>query len=83
MLDYLQYGRQKCFELINGLNSSTINNRFTNYYIDFNVFEILLDNMRHVQHHAAQLNLLLRQETNGAPKWVAQTKTNFQITNNK
>jgi uncharacterized damage-inducible protein DinB len=34
--------------------------------------ELLLYNMRHVQHHAAQLNLLLRQRTDSAPKWVSK-----------
>lgn len=34
--------------------------------------ELLLYNMRHVQHHAAQLNLLLRQRTNSAPDWVSK-----------
>ena len=33
--------------------------------------ELLLYNMRHTQHHAAQLNLILRQETDAAPGWVA------------
>jgi uncharacterized damage-inducible protein DinB len=36
--------------------------------------ELLLDNMRHVQHHTAQLNLILRQQTDSAPRWVAKTK---------
>jgi len=30
--------------------------------------------MRHVQHHAAQLNLILRQTIDSAPRWVAKTK---------
>ncbi len=34
--------------------------------------ELLIYNMRHVQHHAAQLNLLLRQRTNSAPLWVGR-----------
>jgi uncharacterized damage-inducible protein DinB len=34
--------------------------------------ELLLYNMRHVQHHAAQLNLLLRQKTDSAPNWVSK-----------
>jgi hypothetical protein len=34
--------------------------------------ELLLYNMRHVQHHAAQLNMLLRERTNSAPDWVSQ-----------
>ena len=34
--------------------------------------ELLLYNMRHVQHHAAQLYLLLRQRTDSAPDWVSK-----------
>lgn len=34
--------------------------------------EVLLDNLRHVQHHTAQLNLILRQETGSAPRWVTR-----------
>jgi hypothetical protein len=34
--------------------------------------ELLLYNLRHVQHHAGQLNLVLRQETGSAPRWVAR-----------
>jgi hypothetical protein len=37
--------------------------------------ELLLDNMRHVQHHAAQLNLILRQKTDSAPRWVATARS--------
>lgn len=35
--------------------------------------DLLLYNLRHVQHHAAQLNLILRQRTGAAaPRWVAR-----------
>lgn len=34
--------------------------------------ELLLYNMRHVQHHAAQLNMLLRERTNSAPNWLSK-----------
>jgi uncharacterized damage-inducible protein DinB len=34
--------------------------------------ELLIYNMRHVQHHAAQLNMLLRERTNSAPNWVSK-----------
>ncbi|MBK8554122.1 MAG: hypothetical protein IPL53_24965 [Ignavibacteria bacterium] len=40
----------------------------------YSVFEILLYNMRHVQHHAAQLNLLLRKKINMAPDWVSEAE---------
>jgi uncharacterized damage-inducible protein DinB len=40
------------------------------------VAELYLYNMRHVQHHTAQLNLILRQRTSMAsPRWVSKAKT--------
>jgi hypothetical protein len=30
--------------------------------------------MRHVQHGAAQLNLILRRETDSAPRWVSRVR---------
>jgi hypothetical protein len=43
-------------------------------WIDLSVAESLLYNMRHVQHHAAQLNLILRQKIDSAPRWVRKAK---------
>jgi hypothetical protein len=44
-------------------------------WLDCNNVEALLYNMRHVQHHAAQLNLLLRQVTGEeAPRWVKRAQ---------
>ena len=40
---------------------------------DLSHAELLLYNMRHVQHHAAQLNLLLRLAVDSAPDWVSRT----------
>jgi uncharacterized damage-inducible protein DinB len=31
--------------------------------------------MRHVQHHAAQLNLMLRQATDSAPDWISRARS--------
>lgn len=74
LLSYLHASREKCHQLIKGLTAEEIvNQRWINEYRNYSVFEILLYNMRHVQHHAAQLNMLLRQEINEAPKWVWQT----------
>jgi len=39
--------------------------------INYSVLEILFYNMRHVQHHAAQLNLILRQTINKAHDYVS------------
>ncbi len=74
LITYLQYSRKKCFDLVSTMTEEIANSRWINDYKNYSVFEILLYNMRHVQHHTAQLNLLLRQETNTAPKWVSIAK---------
>jgi hypothetical protein len=38
--------------------------------IDADADELVVYHIRHVQHHAAQLNLLLRQNVDAAPRWV-------------
>jgi len=74
LLAYLNASREKAYHLIMGLTDEISARRWVNEYKDYSVFEMLLYNMRHVQHHAGQLNLLLRQEINNAPRWVAQTE---------
>jgi hypothetical protein len=74
LINYLQYNREKGRQLISGLTEEKLFGRWINVSgsMNYTVFEILLYNMRHVQHHAAQLNLLLRQSINDAPDWVSQ-----------
>lgn len=77
LLTYVGFGRQKCHDLIAGLTTEGAAKRFVNAYKNYSILEILLYNMRHVQHHAAQLNLLLRQGMNDAPNWVSRTKASL------
>ncbi len=74
LLIYLRSCREKCFQLISNLNSETIKERFIEEFdedpMDFPVLEILFYNMRHLQHHVAQLNMILRDEIDRAPKWI-------------
>ena len=37
--------------------------------------ELLLDNMRHVQEHGAQLNMILGQKAGWSPRWVVRAKS--------
>ncbi|MDN5211492.1 DinB family protein [Fulvivirgaceae bacterium BMA12] len=74
LISYLQANRNKCRVLISTLTQEILNKRWADGYRNYSMLEMLLYNMRHVQHHAAQLNLLLRQGINDAPKWVSQTK---------
>jgi hypothetical protein len=75
LLGYLGLGRQKLRQQLSGNTAEELlTKRFVNDYKDLTLFEMLLYNMRHVQHHAAQLNLLLRQRGITPPNWVSRTK---------
>ena len=72
---YLEHGRGKCRVVIAGMSEAQANERRGLGSSNQGTFEeLLLYNLRHVQHHAAQLNLLLRQNANSAPRWVARAK---------
>lgn len=70
LLTYLEHGRAKCRTVIETMTDETAARSFKFGTIEMSFGELLLYNMRHVQHHAAQLNLLLRQNTDSAPRWV-------------
>jgi DinB superfamily len=76
LLTYLRYNRVKLHELCANLNNDSLNNRWINTSgsMNYSVSEILLYNIRHVQHHVAQLNLILREVTGEAPDWVFQAE---------
>ncbi len=71
---YLEHGRNKCRATIEALTDEKARQRWVFGTVDFSIAELHLYNMRHVQHHAAQLNLILRQTINSAPRWVFKTK---------
>ena len=72
LLDYLHSCRRKCKHIIAELTEQNVHGRWIEKqsHKNYSALEILLYNMRHVQHHAAQLNLMLREVINQAPKWV-------------
>lgn len=74
LLSYLEHGRDKCRAVIDALSDGTAARIFKFGTLDLCFGELLLYNMRHVQHHAAQLNLLLRQNIDSAPRWVKRAK---------
>ena len=71
--EYLKQSRRKCKELIESLTDEKLNDRFTEGKdpndMDYPVLEILLYNLRHTQHHTAQLNMLLRQDVDKHMEW--------------
>ena len=71
LLDYLRHCREKCRATVRGLTAERARAFCVFSWVEMNFAELLLYNMRHVQHHTGQLNLLLRQETDAAaPGWV-------------
>lgn len=72
---YLRHCRRKCQMTIDTLTDEKACQNCVFSWGEISFAELLLDNMRHVQHHAAQLNLILRQKTNSAPRWVAQARS--------
>jgi len=58
---YLDYGRKKCQATIEALTDETAQQRCRFRWGELSFVELLLYNMRHVQEHAAQLNLMLGQ----------------------
>ncbi|MEP7131589.1 MAG: DinB family protein [Acidobacteriota bacterium] len=67
---FLQHGRAKARRAIDGLSEERARQLTPFLNGDLTALELVLYGMRHVQHHAAQLNLLLRQNTDSAPEWV-------------
>jgi uncharacterized damage-inducible protein DinB len=72
--DYLEHGREKCRRTISSMTEEKGNRRCGFEWLDLSVAEVLLYNIRHVQHHAGQLNLILRQKIDSAPRWVRKTE---------
>jgi hypothetical protein len=74
LLTYLGYGRDKAKKALEGLNPEMLHQRCNFKSPDVTKAELYLYTMRHVQHHAAQLNLLLSKKTGSAPRWVKKTE---------
>jgi hypothetical protein len=70
LLTYLNHGRDKCRAAISAVTEQGASASAAPVRPDVGALELFLYNMRHVQHAAAQLNLVLRQETASAPRWV-------------
>lgn len=71
---YLQHCRQKCQATINALTDESAVRRCHFNQKEMGFFEVLLYNMRHVQEHAAQMNLFLGQNHIPVISWVAKAK---------
>ncbi len=71
---YLEHGRHKCQATIEALTDEKAEQRCKFGWGEINFVELLLYNLRHVQEHASQLNLMLGQKGVSAPGWVTRAK---------
>jgi hypothetical protein len=74
VLAYLEHTRQSGRAVVNALTDRQHHERCRFPWLDLSMFELMLYNLRHIQHHAAQLNHILRQVTDSAPTWVKTAK---------
>jgi uncharacterized damage-inducible protein DinB len=72
LVRYLEHCRKKLDAVMAAMTETWVTNPCPFPYREMSNGELLLYNMRHVQHHAAQLNMLLRQATDSAPRWVSK-----------
>jgi len=70
LLSYLEHGRSQFKKVVDELTDEKADEPFKFGSIDLSFAELILYKIRHVQHHAAQLNLILRQKIDSAPRWV-------------
>lgn len=74
LLAYLDYGRERARAMTAALDEASLRQSSGFAWLRMNRVELALYNARHVQHHAAQLNLILRQTTGSVPGWVRRTR---------
>ncbi len=74
LLTYLGHIRLKCRSTIEALTSKKARQPCTFPWGEVTFAALLLDNMRHVQEHVAQLNMILGQKTGWSPRWVTNAK---------
>ena len=73
MVEYIRQIRERSKQIIYALTVEKLKERFKegddSSDMNYPVLEILLYNMRHTQHHTAQLNMLLRQDVDKHMEW--------------
>jgi hypothetical protein len=72
LLAYLEHVRGRCRAALGALDEKRAASRCGVAAREMNVLEMYLYSLRHVQHHTAQLQLLLRQGAGMAPGWVGR-----------
>jgi hypothetical protein len=76
---YLEHDRAKCRLVIESLTDENARRLCKFPWGEVSFAELLLDNMRHVQEHVAQLNMILGQKISFNPGWKTRPKSSGAI----
>jgi hypothetical protein len=71
---YLNFDRRKCQTTIHTLTDEKARHICKLSWGEVSFLELLVDNMRHVQEHGAQLNMFLGQQVGAEPDWESGTE---------
>ena len=71
---YLDHNRSKCRATIARLTDERARHICKLSWGEVGFLELLIDNMRHVQEHGAQLNMFLGQQVGSNPDWASGTE---------
>ncbi len=70
LLNYMQHCLEKCNNIVNGLTDEQANRLCKFSWGKITFAELLLDNIRHVQEHGAQLRMFLGQQSGIHSRWL-------------
>lgn len=74
LLPYVALCRQRCYDTIQSLSDEALARWCTFGWGDLSFLELLLYNMRHVQEHTGQMNMLLGQNGISSPDYPTQVR---------
>jgi hypothetical protein len=80
MLDYADHCTQKCKAVFETLTEERARERCGFWWYDLDVGEFLLNTLRHTQHHAAQIGLILRRRAGIGVDWLGTERSIAQPT---
>jgi len=79
LIAYLAHCREKCRATLAVLTDEKAAEICEFPWLRLGFGEIIVNNLRHVQHHTAQMNLLLRQGTHAPARWVTTVDRPLQL----
>jgi hypothetical protein len=85
MLLYCKYAKQKAFEFIQGIDESYYTTPSPFEWHGFPKTDLVDYNIRHIQHHVAYLDILLRREQDMGSLWImhSELSDNEEIPSNE